>query len=133
MSTLRSAYPLLKLDTLCRACYGTPKVFLNRETCLMCKCNHAAWVRAGYENEAKEILYLKQLWLKAKNFKQQSTGVPVMDACIVFLFGMPWDGFGSEKPQRMPQKVAVHTPEYVQGPIHLNLTGREKRKLNYVS
>lgn len=132
MSILASTYPLLKMDSLCRGCHGNPKLFIQREKCLMCKRNHAEWVRKGYDNEIKHYMYLREVWLKAKRFNQQSTGLPSLDACIVYLFGLPTEGFGAEKPIPMPKKVAVHTPEYVQGPIHLNLTGREKRKLNYV-
>lgn len=119
MSILRSVYPLLKMDELCRGCKGHPKTFVQRETCPMCKKNHAAWVKLKFDNEITEILYLYRTWIKAKNYVQQTTGVPAIDACIVFLFGFPTKKFGVSKPGKMPAKVAMPSTELSYGPIHL--------------
>jgi hypothetical protein len=120
VSILSQNYRSLKLDNLCRACHGSPMVFLKKPRCPLCKRNHAAWVKAGYETECKEIIYLYETWQKVKKFKSQSTGIPATDACIVFLFGIPCSEFGASNPAPMPQKVACYSPELNYPPIHLN-------------
>ncbi len=126
---LRCQYPLLKMHELCRACKGNPKYFIQREKCLLCKRNRAEWIRQGFENECNEMLYLHTTWMKCKKLNMQSTGIHGVDSVIVHLFGMPNDRFGSIRPNVMPKKVSQYTKEYVQGPIHLNLTGREEKAL----
>lgn len=119
MSSLACQYPLLKMTEVCRFCRGTPKYFIQREKCLVCKRNRAAWVRAGFENEANEMLYLHGTWMKCKKLNMQSTGIHGVDSVIVELFGMPNDRFGSIKPNAMPKKVAQYSREFIQPVIHL--------------
>jgi hypothetical protein len=115
------------MDMVCRACRGTPKKFMNKPTCILCKSSHADWVRDGFEDECNEFIYLRETWEKVKRFKQDSTGIHGLDGCLVFLFGMPHSSFGKVPAKKMPIKVAEYTPEYVQRVIGLQ-NGNEWEK-----
>lgn len=67
------------------------------------------------------MLYLKETWNKCKLFKQVSCGIPLMDRAMAHLFGMPHSLFGTEPIKKMPAKVAMHIPEYIQEVIGLEV------------
>lgn len=81
---LNQAYPLLKMDIICKVCLGKPNPY-----CKVCRRNRKFY--QDYAVEVQEMNYLYTTWCKCKLFKQVTTGIRKLDALITLLFGKPHD------------------------------------------
>lgn len=114
MNLLKRAYPFrLEMNAICRACFGNPKRFQKRGVCIVCKMSRADYVKAKYEHEINEMLYLRDTWEKVRNFRQASTGISMLDDVIIFLFGLPYSDFWQRKRECRDLEAYKKTNEFL--------------------
>jgi hypothetical protein len=68
---------------------GNADKWLQRFRCPLCKKSKQDYKDANLEQEVNEMEFLRETWLKCKNFKQITTGVARLDLVITILWGAP--------------------------------------------
>lgn len=92
VSVLQKAYPSLRLHLICKLCRGDSARVLGRHRCGLCKKTRKDYCDANLEREVAEVTFLREVWLKAKKFQQNTTGTSKLDLVITLLFGAPHSG-----------------------------------------
>lgn len=90
--TLLKAYPSLRLHLICKLCRGDAARVLGKNKCGLCKKTKKDYQDANLEREVEEFKFLRETWLKAQQFQQNTTGTSKLDLVITLLWGPPHSG-----------------------------------------
>lgn len=91
-SVLLKAYPSLRLHLICKLCRGDANRVLGKNKCGLCRKTKKDYCDANLEREVTEMAFLRDTWLKARQFLQNTTGTSKLDLVITLLFGAPHNG-----------------------------------------
>ena len=88
-SLLSQAYGSMRLNEMCRLCIGNSRRWLDKHRCPLCRKTHQDYKDANLEREIEEMTFLRQTWIKCREFVQVTTGVKRLDLVITVLWGPP--------------------------------------------
>jgi hypothetical protein len=92
ISVLQKAYPSLRLHLICKLCRGDSARVLDRHRCGLCKKRKQDYCDANLEREVAEMSFLRDVWIKARDYHQNTTGTSKLDLVITMLWGPPHSG-----------------------------------------
>lgn len=90
-SPLARAYGSMRMDAVCRHCCGNSDRWLQKYRCPLCKKTKQDYKDANLEGEVNEMTFLRETWLKCRQYVQVTTGIKRLDCVLTILWGKPHD------------------------------------------